>query len=831
MHSKLFFATLGLVSLVFFFAFLPSPVDATHCTESSWFSNTSCSGAPDAVGSCHTPTACVPDFVQNESSFCDCSAGDTTPPVITGVLVAGDGPLAGYVTTDTTPAFTFNTDENAFCRYSPLDRSYDSMVFNCEAGEGGTFHACNGDSGALAYSPGSQNVSIACRDTVAPPNSHTSANNRDISFAVNSLLDAGLISVQSQVGLDVDVSNTLVPASGGVPPYAWSWDYGDGSPPASGQDPIVHTYSGGGNYTIRLTVTDSLGTSDTKQITVAVSAGAATASNIPSFTINNLSGSVSVDAGTSYSVRGDLVELIGGFPIGGETLKLRRLVGMVWTNVAGASGVTDFSNGVASFSWTPGVGDSGRYHLRFNGSANFAPINSQEIVLTVNVPSFCTGTTALSFSSDPAAAGSQVTPSVSGLVSCTGNLAFFKTGSCSGSTFQTCTILASGGCTAPASFTAPAVDTPYFACVNMGNPPDADFTDFGESDAEMLNILAGSPLPFAVTATCVSCSAGPITAGGMVVYSTAARDATAVTSLTLQHNIGSGWTDIGTCPPPPFSDPKNALCSVNFLAGYLAGTTVQYRARANNATGFTLGAVGSFLVTPNASCPTSNGGCISGGACSALGGTSGGSCGAGVCCNNVPVPGGTACTSPSTCTTGACSVPVSGICTIGTGQCCAPAVCGNSTQEPGETCDDGNTTSGDGCSSTCQIEGGGGGGSCNNNGTCDAGETNGSCPADCPAGGGGGAPTTVIISFQNPLGSATFTGLINNIINFLFTIAVILAPILLVVAGVIFMTAAGDPGKVKTARSMLLWTIVGFGVILISKGLVTVLKGILGVVT
>jgi len=71
--------------------------------------------------------------------------------------------------------------------------------------------------------------------------------------------------------------------------------------------------------------------------------------------------------------------------------------------------------------------------------------------------------------------------------------------------------------------------------------------------------------------------------------------------------------------------------------------------------------------------------------------------------------------------------------------------------------------------------------------------------------------------------------MLKNIINFIFTIAVILAPILLVIAGVIFMTAAGDPGKVKTARSMMLWTIVGFGVILISKGLVSVLKNILGI--
>ncbi|MBI2082480.1 MAG: DUF4215 domain-containing protein [Deltaproteobacteria bacterium] len=58
--------------------------------------------------------------------------------------------------------------------------------------------------------------------------------------------------------------------------------------------------------------------------------------------------------------------------------------------------------------------------------------------------------------------------------------------------------------------------------------------------------------------------------------------------------------------------------------------------------------------------------------------------------------------------------------------------CGNFLTETGEQCDDGNTTAGDGCSATCQTEGGGGG-ACNNNGTCDAGETNATCSADCPA--------------------------------------------------------------------------------------------------
>jgi cysteine-rich repeat protein len=33
-----------------------------------------------------------------------------------------------------------------------------------------------------------------------------------------------------------------------------------------------------------------------------------------------------------------------------------------------------------------------------------------------------------------------------------------------------------------------------------------------------------------------------------------------------------------------------------------------------------------------------------------------------------------------------------------------PALCGNGAVDPGETCDDSNTTAGDGCSATCQTE-------------------------------------------------------------------------------------------------------------------------------
>jgi len=56
----------------------------------------------------------------------------------------------------------------------------------------------------------------------------------------------------------------------------------------------------------------------------------------------------------------------------------------------------------------------------------------------------------------------------------------------------------------------------------------------------------------------------------------------------------------------------------------------------------------------------------------------------------------------------------------------------------------------------------------------------------------------------------------------------ILAPLMLIISGLLWVTSAGDPGRLKTAQNMALYTIIGLAVILLASGLVAVLKSIIG---
>ena len=91
---------------------------------------------------------------------------------------------------------------------------------------------------------------------------------------------------------------------------------------------------------------------------------------------------------------------------------------------------------------------------------------------------------------------------------------------------------------------------------------------------------------------------------------------------------------------------------------------------------------------------------------------------------------------------------------------------------------------------------------------------------DCPEG-----------QICNPLSTDSFEDLLGAITQFIFTIALALAPVMLIIAGFMFVTSAGDTNRVGTAKKLAIYTLVGLAIILLASGLIKVLQSILGVTT
>lgn len=91
-----------------------------------------------------------------------------------------------------------------------------------------------------------------------------------------------------------------------------------------------------------------------------------------------------------------------------------------------------------------------------------------------------------------------------------------------------------------------------------------------------------------------------------------------------------------------------------------------------------------------------------------------------------------------------------------------------------------------------------------------------------PKPGGGGttptpapAPVSQKIIIENPFKENTIEGLINTIVNdILLPIGGVVAVLMIMWAGFLYVTAKGDPGQIKKAHDALLWAVIGAAILL-----------------
>lgn len=67
-----------------------------------------------------------------------------------------------------------------------------------------------------------------------------------------------------------------------------------------------------------------------------------------------------------------------------------------------------------------------------------------------------------------------------------------------------------------------------------------------------------------------------------------------------------------------------------------------------------------------------------------------------------------------------------------------------------------------------------------------------------------------------------------SIMNFIFSGALILAVILIIIGGISYMTAGGDETKLGTAKKRVIWGLVGAAIVIAAWGLIALIANYLG---
>lgn len=91
----------------------------------------------------------------------------------------------------------------------------------------------------------------------------------------------------------------------------------------------------------------------------------------------------------------------------------------------------------------------------------------------------------------------------------------------------------------------------------------------------------------------------------------------------------------------------------------------------------------------------------------------------------------------------------------------------------------------------------------------------------CPS-----TPGSVVIC--NPIQACDFGEFVDGIIGFIFIIALGLAPLMIIIGAFYILTAGADPKRVETGKNIILYTLIGFTIVLLGRALVYVIQNILG---
>lgn len=88
-------------------------------------------------------------------------------------------------------------------------------------------------------------------------------------------------------------------------------------------------------------------------------------------------------------------------------------------------------------------------------------------------------------------------------------------------------------------------------------------------------------------------------------------------------------------------------------------------------------------------------------------------------------------------------------------------------------------------------------------------------------------PSSTSVSFGNPIGMDDFNDLVNQIGDWIFNLAIPIGVIVIVYAGIMMMSSAGEPKRYQSGLDALKYAVIGLAVVFIGKGFVVLIKSII----
>lgn len=86
--------------------------------------------------------------------------------------------------------------------------------------------------------------------------------------------------------------------------------------------------------------------------------------------------------------------------------------------------------------------------------------------------------------------------------------------------------------------------------------------------------------------------------------------------------------------------------------------------------------------------------------------------------------------------------------------------------------------------------------------------------------------TNAQVQIQNPLNYRSFAELLGAVVGFLMKLAIPIATIAIIIGGFYFITAGGNPDKIKVAKQIIIWALIGLIIVLSAWGFIAIIKDI-----